>query len=50
MKEGILIGLIAILVIDIIAFIICFTGKIGPFEETKSESNNPCIVQEKREI
>ena len=36
--KGILIGFVTLLIIDIIAFIICFTGKIGPFEKTKSES------------
>ena len=50
MKEGILIGLIAILVIDIIAFIICFTGKIGPFEETKSESNISYVIPKDGEL
>ena len=37
--KGILIGFITLLVIDIIALVICFTGKIGPFEETQSETN-----------
>ena len=40
--KGILIGFIALLVIDIVAFIICFTNKIGPFKESKS--NKPTYV------
>ena len=45
--KGILIGFITILVIDIIAFIICFTGKIGPFKDTKTNNNNiSYIIQE----
>ena len=43
--KGIIIGFITILVIDIIAFIICFTGKIGPFEETKSESSVSYVIE-----
>ena len=43
--KGILIGFIIILVIDIITFIICFTGKIGPFEETKSESSVSYVIE-----
>lgn len=34
----ILIGFISLLVIDIIAFVICYTKKLGPFEETKSNN------------
>lgn len=41
-----LIGFITLLVIDIIAFIICFTSKIGPFSESKSD-NNISYVKEK---
>lgn len=37
--KGILIGFITLLVIDIIAFVICFTKKIGPFKESKSNNN-----------
>ena len=37
--KGFLIGFITLLVIDIIAFIICFTSKIGPFSESKSENS-----------
>ena len=40
------IGFIALLIVDIIAFIICFVGKIGPFEETKSENSVPYVIQE----
>ena len=43
--KGIIIGFITILVIDIIAFIICFTGKIGPFEETKSEISVSYVIE-----
>ena len=43
--KGIRIGFIIILVIDIITFIICFTGKIGPFEETKSESSVSYVIE-----
>lgn len=44
--KGFLIGFITLLIIDIIAFIICFTNKIGPFSESKSE-NNVSYVKEK---
>lgn len=44
--KGILIGFIILLIIDIITFIICFTQKIGPFEETKSENNSSYSIQE----
>ena len=37
--KAILIGFITLLVVDIIAFAICFTKKIGPFKENKSKSN-----------
>ena len=37
--KGMLITFITIFIIDIIAFIICFTNKIGPFEEKQPESN-----------
>ena len=42
--KGILIGFITLLVIDIIAFAICFTKKIGPFKESK-QNNNVTYVQ-----
>ena len=44
--KGILIGFVGILIVDIIALIICFAGKLGPFEENKSESNTPYAIQE----
>ena len=37
--KGLFIGFIAFLVIDIITFIVCYTGKLGPFSETKSQSS-----------
>lgn len=40
----IFIGLIIFLIVDIIAFIICFTEKIGPFEENKSESSVSYVI------
>ena len=36
--KGLLIGFITLLVIDIIAFAICFFGKLGPFKESKTNS------------
>ena len=44
--KGIIIGFITILVIDIIAFIICFFGHYGPFEENKSESEVSYVIKE----
>ena len=44
--KGILIGFITILIIDIITFIICLTGKIGPFKETKTNNNVSYVIQE----
>ncbi len=41
-----LIGFITLLIIDIIAFIICFTNKIGPFSKSKPD-NNISYVKEK---
>lgn len=41
-----LIGFITILILDIISLIICFTQKIGPFEQKKSESNISYIVED----
>ena len=38
-------GFITFLVIDIVAFIICFFGKLGPFEKTKSESKLPYVIE-----
>ena len=39
--KGFLIGFIVFLIIDIVSLVICFTGKIGPFESKKAESNIP---------
>ena len=44
--KGILIGFITLLVIDIIAFIICFFGHYGPFEKTKTESSVSYVIEE----
>ena len=44
--KGILIGFIILLIIDTITFIICFTKKIGPFEETKTENNVSYTIEE----
>jgi len=43
--KGILIAFITLLVVDIIAFAICFTKKIGPFKEFKSNSSNVTYVE-----
>ena len=43
--KGLLIGFITLLVIDIVAFIICFTNKIGPFKNSKN--NNIYKVEER---
>ena len=48
--KGILIGFIIFLIIDVIFFIICFTKKIGPFEETKTESSVLCVIQKEVRI
>ena len=37
--KGLLIVFIIFLIIDVISLIVCFTKKIGPFEENKSKSN-----------
>ena len=44
--KGIIIGFIILLIVDIISLIICFTGKIGPFSQTKSESSIPYAIYE----
>ena len=41
--KGIFIGFLVFLIVDIIAFIICFTNKLGPFEK---KNNTPYIIQE----
>ena len=43
--KWILITFITILIIDIIAFIICFTNKIGPFKELKTEPAISYIIE-----
>ncbi|MCR5787609.1 MAG: helix-turn-helix domain-containing protein [Bacilli bacterium] len=37
--KGVVIGLIVLLAADIITFAVCYTKKIGPFKEKKSETN-----------
>ena len=37
--KGLLVSFIVFLVVDIIAFAICFFGKFGPFEKTKAQSS-----------
>ena len=44
--KGIFIGFISLLIIDIIALAICFFGKLGPFEETKSNSPSYSIQEQ----
>ena len=45
--KGLLIGFIGFLIVDIIAFCICFFGHFGPFEQNKSETGiNTQIVYE----
>ena len=36
--KGLVIGFIGFLIVDIIAFCICFFGHFGPFEQNKSET------------
>lgn len=43
--KGFLIGIIVLLVVDFITFVIMFTQKIGPFKETKKESNISYVIQ-----
>ena len=44
--KGILTCFIAFLIIDFIAFIICFFGHFGPFEKGKSESGTLYTINE----
>ena len=44
--KAILIGFITVLIIDVIVFVICFTKKIGPFEETKVEQTISYVIEE----
>ena len=46
--KGILVGFLALLIIDIIALIVCFTGKFGPFAENKTANSYQQIIVEKR--
>ena len=39
--KGVSIGFLSLLVIDLISFVVCFTGNYGPFEE-----NNSYVVEE----
>ena len=48
--KGILIGFITLLIVDIIVFTICFTKKIGPFEETNTENEISYVIQEGSEL
>ena len=48
--KGFLIGFIVLLVIDLITFIIMFTQKIGPFKETKLESNVSYVISKNGEL
>lgn len=43
--KGILIAFVIFLIVDIITFIVCFTKKIGPFKENKSNSSNITYVE-----
>ena len=43
--KGILIAFVISLIVDIITFIVCFTKKIGPFKENKSNSSNITYVE-----
>ena len=42
--KGLFIALVILFMIDIIAFMICFTEKIGPFKETKSENKSSYVI------
>ena len=44
--KGILIAFITFLVVDIITFIVCYVGKLGPFAEKKSESSITYVVDD----
>lgn len=44
--KGLFIGFIVFLIIDIVAFMICFFGKLGPFSQTKSECNISVVLEE----
>ena len=42
--KGMLVGFITLLIIDIVALIVCFTAKLGPFKQEKPV-NNISIVE-----
>ena len=44
--KGVFIGFMTTLIVDIIVFIICFTKKIGPFEEEKTDTSISYVIQE----
>ena len=44
--KGLIIGFIGFLIVDIIAFLVCYFGHFGPFEQTKKEINRPYVIQE----
>lgn len=44
--KGVFIGFMTTLIVDIIVFIICFTKKIGPFEEEKTGTSISYVIQE----
>ena len=48
--KGILFGFLTLLIIDIIALIICFTGKLGPFSENKTANSYQQEIVEKESI
>ena len=48
--KGLLIAFIIFLIIDVISLVICFTKKIGPFEENKLESSTSYVIQESEEL
>ena len=45
-SKGILVAFITFLIVDIITFIVCYVGKLGPFNEQKSESNISYIIDD----
>lgn len=42
--KGFFIGFLVFLIIDIVAFIICFTNKLGPFKENRSNINTSYTI------
>jgi len=43
--RALLVAFVLFFIVDVIAFIICFTGKLGPFSKNK-EINNQYVIQE----